>query len=847
MSKSILNYRKGDNILRIFFIIGLIYTFLIDKLPINLLTKRLSRSLFGAKLRLGAVIGMIFVGVFAGITFGGYSANLEPMYDSVYEDSDSGTNLADLWIDNKTTVWSLDQVQSLCFEAESSFPTGYHILDSCEGRMVINGAMFHIDDDSEENVINSVWHGISPDDEIDRLWFPEGHSEGYPASNADEIVIDAHVKEALSLELDDTILIGVGNGSMNFTVVGFAYHPLHIYMAPEGSFFPPESGQYVSGYLSHLGMQRLTGESLGSANTIMFDIEGTPSFDLPDTENYEGNELDIAKSSLIESMVESGLDGRIRDRGQVESVEIMRQDLEGAKKMAAPFTILIQFIAAITIALSLQRLVQSQTREIAILRTLGIPRKSIMTGYLIAPIGIGFVGCLLGALAGPYGMNGMLDFYEGIVGIPIIERSIPLELYISIIGLTMIIVFISGVFPAWKATRVDPLEVLGGNSEIRIGSNRLRSLTSWLPSLLGLSIRSSLRKPARLGMTFLAVGISLMLAGSIQMMTVSLQDTIVGGLRDGQSWDVQVYIQSDGESPVIDWAEENGATYEIIIEAPIGTIVDSSDMQRSITLVGLNSYSEGGSMRNVEIIYGEIPTPEMSVLQVIMDEGSLEMSGWSIEQQYSVLVGGSEIEVEVVGSARGEISRTMFFLQSDLANVIGINATSVYLDLPANTQVDESLGEISNGIQERESLLRGIEDLLDQQTKILSAIMGLGILFTIVVMFNTMIMNIAERDFELATLRVLGASTSSLGTMLLFESILIGIIGGFIGILFAFGGAISLASSISSWQFFFPVVLVPSVAIQLMIIVLLISVAMVPIGIFRLRNMNLVEKVKDLS
>ena len=790
---------------------------------------------------------MIFVGVFAGITFGGYSANLEPMYDSVYEDSDTGANLADLWIDNKTTVWSKDQVRSLCVEVESTWPTEYPILDSCEGRMVINGAMFHIGDNSEENIINSVWHGISPDDEIDRLWFPEGHSEGYPASNADEIVIDAHVKEALSLELDDTILIGVGNGSMNFTVVGFAYHPLHIYMAPEGSIFPPESGQYVTGYLSHLGMQRLTGESLGSANTIMFDIEGTPSFDLPNTEKYEGDELDIAKSSLIESMDESGLDGRIRDRGQVESVEIMRQDLEGVKKMTAPFTILIQFIAAITIALSLQRLVQSQTREIAILRTLGIPRKSIMTGYLIAPIGIGFVGSLLGALAGPYGVNGMLDFYEGIVGIPIIERSIPLELYISIISLTMIIVFISGVFPAWKATRIDPLEILGGNSEIRVGSNRLRSLTSWLPSLLGLSIRSSLRKPARLIMTFLAVGISLMLVGSIQMMTVSLQDTIVGGLRDGQSWDVQVYIQSDGESSVIDWADENGAFYEIIIEAPIGTIVDSSGMQRSITLVGLNSYSDSESMRNVELIDGEIPIPDSSVLQVIMDEGSLEMSGWSINQRYLILVGDSEIEVEVVGSARGEISRTIFFLQSDLANVIGINATSVYLDLPADIQIDEGLGEISNGIQERESLLRGIEDLLEQQTQVLGAITGLGILFTLAVMFNTMIMNLAERDFELATLRVLGASTSSLGTMLLFESILIGIIGGIIGILFAFGGAISLASSFSSWQLYFPVVFVPSIAIQLMIIVLLISIAMVPIGIFRLRNMNLVEKVKDLS
>ena len=243
----------------------------------------------------------------------------------------------------------------------------------------------------------------------------------------------------------------------------------------------------------------------------------------------------------------------------------------------------------------------------------------------------------------------------------------------------MIIVFISGVFPAWKATRIDPLEVLGGNSEIRVGSDRLRSLTSWLPSLLGLSIRSSLRKPVRLSMTFLAVGVSLMLAGSIQMMTVSLQDTIVGGLRDGQSWDAQVYIQSDGESSVIDWAEENGASYEIIIETPIGTITDSSGMQRSITLVGLNSYSESESMRNVELIDGKIPIPDSSVPQVIMDEGSLEMSGWSINQRYLVLVGDSGIEVEVVGSARGEISRTIFFLQSDLANATGINATSVYL------------------------------------------------------------------------------------------------------------------------------------------------------------------------
>ena len=113
--------------------------------------------------------------------------------------------------------------------------------------------------------------------------------------------------------------------------------------------------------------------------------------------------------------------------------------------------------------------------------------------------------------------------------------------------------------------------------------------------------------------------------------------------------------------------------------------------------------------------------------------------------------------------------------------------------------------------------------------------------------FNTMIMNVAERDFELATLRVLGASTRSLGTMLLFESLLIGIIGGIVGVLFAYGGAVGLAASFSSWQFFVPVTIVPSVAWQLMSGVILIAVAMTPFGVWRLRKMDLVEKVKDLS
>ncbi|MGB1233945.1 MAG: hypothetical protein ACPHF0_07245, partial [Poseidonia sp.] len=103
------------------------------------------------------------------------------------------------------------------------------------------------------------------------------------------------------------------------------------------------------------GMARLTNTSPGSSNTLLLDVEGTPSFDLPDTEAYEGDEIDAVKALVSDALTVAELDGRVRDRGQNEPVEIMRQDLEGAKRTSIPFTVMIAAIASITIVLSLQR------------------------------------------------------------------------------------------------------------------------------------------------------------------------------------------------------------------------------------------------------------------------------------------------------------------------------------------------------------------------------------------------------------------------------------------------------------------------------------------------------------
>jgi hypothetical protein len=211
-------------------------------------------------------------------------------------------------------------------------------------------------------------------------------------------------------------------------------------------------------------------------------------------------------------------------------------------------------------------------------------------------------------------------------------------------------------------------------------------------------------------MTFLAVGISLMLFGSIQMMSAGMEDTLLSGIEEDQSWDAQVFINPDGEGPVLNWANNVSATSELMIEMPLGSVGDDSGIERVFTLVGLNNYQNG--MRQVNLLDGDTPSNDSDALQVMMDEGAMKFLSWDLGDTQTVSVNGVDTDVEIVGITRGEMSRTMYFLRGDLSEITGVNATSIYLDLPEGVEVNAELGEVSVGIVERQDIIDGMTSLL---------------------------------------------------------------------------------------------------------------------------------------
>ena len=120
-----------------------------------LLTKRLARSLWRTKLRLSAVVFMVAVGVFAGISFGSYANAATTLYDEVY-DGEDGVNLADVWINNPTGVWNNSASESICESIDSQWPETDYSLENCEARLIIDGMMLTSDSEGSEKVLSLI-------------------------------------------------------------------------------------------------------------------------------------------------------------------------------------------------------------------------------------------------------------------------------------------------------------------------------------------------------------------------------------------------------------------------------------------------------------------------------------------------------------------------------------------------------------------------------------------------------------------------------------------------------------------------------------------------------------------
>lgn len=132
-------------------------------------------------------------------------------------------------------------------------------------------------------------------------------------------------------------------------------------------------------------------------------------------------------------------------------------DLQASQQMIGQIAFLAVLIGGVGMLNTMLMSVLERTREIGVLRALGWRRRQVVGMTLREALVLGLIGGITGILLG-------LGFAWAIMQIPAIkgmmEPSYTLDLFLLALVVGLMTGVLGGLYPAWRATRMQPVEAL---------------------------------------------------------------------------------------------------------------------------------------------------------------------------------------------------------------------------------------------------------------------------------------------------------------------------------------------------------------------------------------------------
>ncbi len=168
---------------------------------------------------------------------------------------------------------------------------------------------------------------------------------------------------------------------------------------------------------------------------------------------------------------------KLRGQAQISTWQSMNSSLFEAlqvERVAMFFALsIIVLVAAFNILSSLVMLVRSKTRDIAIIRTMGATRRSLLKIFVTTGSVIGILGTCAGLVLGfvvLFFRNGIVTGLSTVFGLEVWNPEVrfltelpsktdPMEI-LMIAGMAMGLSFLATLYPAYRASNTDPVEVL---------------------------------------------------------------------------------------------------------------------------------------------------------------------------------------------------------------------------------------------------------------------------------------------------------------------------------------------------------------------------------------------------
>lgn len=541
----------------------------------------------------------------------------------------------------------------------------------------------------------------------------------------------------------------------------------------------------------------------------------------------------------------------VHGRDDQSSHRMLESEIKEQRVIGTVLPVIFLAVAAFLINVVVNRLVQTQREQIATLKAVGYGNSTIAAYYLKLVLAIVVAGMALGVLLGAQLGAGFTSLYAEFFHFPRFDYRLEPTLVVVSAGVVAVTALLGLAHALRSIMRLAPAEAMRPPAPARFRRTLLERLRlAGQGPVLRMTLRNLERRPWRSAVA--TVGIA-----------AAVAITVMGNFtRDAMDFIVDSQFNVAFRGEISAWLVE-----------PVDAARGGHGMRQLPGVLAAEptrwvpvEIGFGHRRERVELQGREGRAEVNRVVDVDNEPLLLDGRGLVLSDRLAAKLGavpGDLLSVEVLA---GKERRLLLPLGGTVRDMMGLNAHIDRRDLNALLgdgdlangfalmiepgAADATLEAIKQvpriaGAFSKSTMLRNMQEITTRNVRLMSLVLTLfASVIAVGVVYNNVRITLAERAWELASLRVLGFTRAEVSTMLLGEIAVLILVALPLGMLAGWGLVHVIVELLKSDQFFFPVAIQPRTYAMAALAVIAAALASALVVRRRIDRLDLVAVLK---
>lgn len=731
-----------------------------------MLIKKMLRDILKNKSQFITILLMVMIGV---MVYSGIEAYMDGMTytaDTFYSEN----NLQDINVLGQNfTKKDLDDVKKISNVSNAERKLELTMTDN---------------DDEDKSYLVSI---IESND-ISKFYVKEGDKFD---KNKSGVWLDYFYAKENNIKIGDKISFKYDGYVFKEKVLGIIYVPDHVYDVKDASQLMPNHKTYGFVYMSvnetkdfikYQAKEKIRKETNSEVSDELFN-KLNPNFNYLDYIPFNYIMVDVNNKDN-NNQVKDGIEKNISNAIATVSIEdtssyaMYQGEIDEGKAYVGIFSGLFLFIALLSVITTMTRVVKNQKLQIGTLKALGFSKLKITMHYVGYGFWVSLVGAALGIILGKYFLGSVflnleMSFFE----VPNGKVFINPKTYLVAL-LVIIVISIITFMTSYKELKKKPADSLK-NELPKIKKGSLNLTTKGIFKKFNFASKWNLRDIFRNKFRTITgiigiVGCCTLIVCALGMLN-SMNYFIKLQFDDLYNFDYKLSLKeniSEANLKSITNKYGNNTSETLAIE-----IKDQNDNRESNTIFVDDS---NGYIRFIDDKYNFTKLDSSDGIYVT----------YKFADKYDIKI-GDKVKWHVYGNKKYYESKVVGFYKDP--QVQGLTATKEYIESlgitykPDCLYTDKDLSKIKNlkdveVIQNINELKEAINSMLSMMKKMIIIIVVFAVLLGVVIIYNMSILSFGEKEYQFATLKVLGFNNRRIEKIFSLQNSLICIVSIILGL-----------------------------------------------------------------